>query len=194
LSPSKRTLADYPPYPLPPCKRSKRSIWDSCGRIMPRRGVRIWTMAVIHRSPDGKPFAKHSRRDRSGQNRPFWSEVPEDGGSDRLWANSCKTSKTRGCTPIDGRIFPVETCMSGRPRTAAQTLFGAIKYALKFKMFVVFAEMRTGFPNFLESNLNAFDGDHCPGEGVQPAFIGLPQSAEDFGRGIRKPRGRIRPS
>ena len=32
----------------------------------------------------------------------------------------------------------------------------------KFKSFVVFAEMRTG-SNFLESNLNAFDGITCHG-------------------------------
>ena len=42
-----------------------------------------------------------------------------------------------------------------------------------FDCFVVFAEMRTG-SNFLESNLNAFDGVICHGEAFNPHFIGYP--------------------
>lgn len=43
----------------------------------------------------------------------------------------------------------------------------------KFSSFVVFAEMRTG-SNFLETNLNAFDGIQCHGEAFNPHFIGYP--------------------
>ncbi|WP_299152793.1 sulfotransferase family 2 domain-containing protein [uncultured Tateyamaria sp.] len=43
----------------------------------------------------------------------------------------------------------------------------------QFDYFVVFAEMRTG-SNFLESNLNAFDGIACHGEAFNPHFIGYP--------------------
>ena len=50
----------------------------------------------------------------------------------------------------------------------------------KFKSFVVFAEMRTG-SNFLESNLNAFDGITCHGEAFNPHFIGYPKSTEILG-------------
>ncbi len=42
-----------------------------------------------------------------------------------------------------------------------------------FDYFVVFAEMRTG-SNFLEVNLNAFDGLTCYGEAFNPHFIGYP--------------------
>ncbi|ASM73867.1 MULTISPECIES: sulfotransferase family 2 domain-containing protein [Roseobacteraceae] len=45
--------------------------------------------------------------------------------------------------------------------------------AQKFDYFVVFAEMRTG-SNFLETNLNAFDGITCHGEAFNPHFIGYP--------------------
>ena len=40
---------------------------------------------------------------------------------------------------------------------------------------MVFAEMRTG-SNFLESNLNAFDGITCQGEAFNPYFIGYPSN------------------
>lgn len=43
----------------------------------------------------------------------------------------------------------------------------------KFDYFVVFAEMRTG-SNFLESNINAFDGLTCHGEAFNPHFVGFP--------------------
>ena len=43
----------------------------------------------------------------------------------------------------------------------------------QFDYFVVFAEMRTG-SNFLETNLNAFDGLACHGEAFNPHFIGYP--------------------
>ncbi len=42
-----------------------------------------------------------------------------------------------------------------------------------FDYFVVFAEMRTG-SNFLETNINAFDGLSCHGEAFNPHFIGYP--------------------
>lgn len=45
----------------------------------------------------------------------------------------------------------------------------------KFQSFVVFAEMRTG-SNFLEANLNAFDGITCHGEAFNPHFLGYPQN------------------
>lgn len=44
-----------------------------------------------------------------------------------------------------------------------------------FDCFVIFAEMRTG-SNFLEANLNAFDGMTCHGEAFNPHFIGYPNS------------------
>ncbi len=44
----------------------------------------------------------------------------------------------------------------------------------QFDYFVVFAEMRTG-SNFLEANLNAFDGMACHGEAFNPHFIGYPK-------------------
>ena len=43
----------------------------------------------------------------------------------------------------------------------------------QFDYFVVFAEMRTG-SNFLEANLNAFEGLACHGEAFNPHFIGYP--------------------
>ncbi|MBM1220664.1 nodulation protein NodH [Ponticoccus sp. SC2-23] len=49
-----------------------------------------------------------------------------------------------------------------------------------FDYFVVFAEMRTG-SNFLESNLNAFDGVTCHGEAFNPHFIGYPNRTEVLG-------------
>lgn len=50
----------------------------------------------------------------------------------------------------------------------------------KFDYFVVFAEMRTG-SNFLETNLNAFDGLSCHGEAFNPAFIGYPNKDQILG-------------
>ncbi|SDY67926.1 nodulation protein NodH [Citreimonas salinaria] len=47
----------------------------------------------------------------------------------------------------------------------------------RFDAFVVFAEMRTG-SNFLESNLNAFDGVTCHGEAFNPHFVGYPNREE----------------
>ncbi|MAC89627.1 MULTISPECIES: sulfotransferase family 2 domain-containing protein [Alphaproteobacteria] len=47
----------------------------------------------------------------------------------------------------------------------------------RFDYFIVFAEMRTG-SNFLEANLNAFDGVHCLGELFNPHFIGYPNKTE----------------
>ncbi|MEX0280764.1 MAG: nodulation protein NodH [Arenibacterium sp.] len=49
-----------------------------------------------------------------------------------------------------------------------------------FDYFVVFAEMRTG-SNFLETNLNAFDGLSCHGEAFNPHFIGYPNRKELLG-------------
>ncbi|KUF10661.1 hypothetical protein [Pseudoponticoccus marisrubri] len=50
----------------------------------------------------------------------------------------------------------------------------------RFDCFVIFAEMRTG-SNFLEANLNAFDGITCHGEAFNPHFIGYPNSEEILG-------------
>ncbi|MDF3414922.1 nodulation protein NodH [Sulfitobacter sp. M57] len=50
----------------------------------------------------------------------------------------------------------------------------------KFQSFVVFAEMRTG-SNFLEANLNAFDGICCHGEAFNPHFIGYPNNEPILG-------------
>ena len=50
----------------------------------------------------------------------------------------------------------------------------------KFDYFVVFAEMRTG-SNFLEANLNMFDGLACLGEAFNPHFIGYPNSSDVLG-------------
>ena len=49
-----------------------------------------------------------------------------------------------------------------------------------FDYFVIFAEMRTG-SNFLETNLNAFDGIECHGEAFNPHFIGYPNRSELLG-------------
>ncbi len=49
-----------------------------------------------------------------------------------------------------------------------------------FDTFVVFAEMRTG-SNFLEANLNAFDGISCHGEAFNPHFIGYPNRDDLLG-------------
>ncbi|APZ52791.1 nodulation protein NodH [Salipiger abyssi] len=50
----------------------------------------------------------------------------------------------------------------------------------RFDYFVVFAEMRTG-SNFLEANLNAFDGLSCLGEVFNPHFIGYPNAEDVLG-------------
>ena len=45
----------------------------------------------------------------------------------------------------------------------------------QFDYFVVFAEMRTG-SNFLETNLNAFDGITCHGEAFNPYLLSYPDT------------------
>jgi len=50
----------------------------------------------------------------------------------------------------------------------------------KFDYFVLFAEMRTG-SNFVEANLNKFDGISCHGEAFNPSFIGYPNRADILG-------------
>lgn len=50
----------------------------------------------------------------------------------------------------------------------------------RFDYFVVFAEMRTG-SNFLEANINAFEGLVCHGEAFNPSFIGFPNRADILG-------------
>lgn len=50
----------------------------------------------------------------------------------------------------------------------------------RFDYFVVLAEMRTG-SNFLEANLNTFDGISCLGEAFNPHFIGTPTTTELLG-------------
>ena len=50
----------------------------------------------------------------------------------------------------------------------------------RFDYFILLAEMRTG-SNFLESNLNAFDGIGCHGEAFNPHFIGYPHKTEILG-------------
>jgi LPS sulfotransferase NodH len=52
--------------------------------------------------------------------------------------------------------------------------------APKPQSFVVFAEMRTG-SNFLEANLNAFDGINCHGEAFNPHFMGYPKNEPILG-------------
>ena len=52
--------------------------------------------------------------------------------------------------------------------------------AAPFDYFIVFAEMRTG-SNFLETNLNTFDGFDCHGEAFNPHFIGYPNRTEILG-------------
>lgn len=49
-----------------------------------------------------------------------------------------------------------------------------------FDYFVVFAEMRTG-SNYLETNLNAFEGLRCHGEAFNPHFIGYPNRTHLLG-------------
>lgn len=49
-----------------------------------------------------------------------------------------------------------------------------------FDYFVVFAEMRTG-SNFLETNINGFDGLMCHGEAFNPSFVGYPNRTETLG-------------
>jgi len=49
-----------------------------------------------------------------------------------------------------------------------------------FDYFVMFAEMRTG-SNFLESNLNSFEGLTCYGEAYNPHFIGYPSKNDLLG-------------
>jgi len=50
----------------------------------------------------------------------------------------------------------------------------------KFETFVIFAEMRTG-SNFLEANLNAFEGLDCYGEAFNPGFLGFPGTEDILG-------------
>ncbi|MBR9841532.1 MAG: sulfotransferase family protein [Rhodobacteraceae bacterium] len=50
----------------------------------------------------------------------------------------------------------------------------------RFDYFVVFAEMRTG-SNFLETNLNAFEGISCYGEAFNPHFVGYPNRKDILG-------------
>lgn len=52
--------------------------------------------------------------------------------------------------------------------------------SVSFDYFIVFAEMRTG-SNFLETNLNAFDGVTCHGEAFNPHFIGYPNRDDILG-------------
>ncbi|MFY0659528.1 MAG: sulfotransferase family 2 domain-containing protein [Shimia sp.] len=49
-----------------------------------------------------------------------------------------------------------------------------------FDYFVVFAEMRTG-SNFLEANINEFEGLSCLGEVFNPHFIGYPNKDDSLG-------------
>ena len=49
-----------------------------------------------------------------------------------------------------------------------------------FDYFVIFAEMRTG-SNFLESNINSFDGLTCHGEAFNSSFIGYPNKDHILG-------------
>lgn len=50
----------------------------------------------------------------------------------------------------------------------------------RFDYFVMLAEMRTG-SNFLEANLNSFDGLTCYGEAYNPQFIGYPNKDDLLG-------------
>ena len=49
-----------------------------------------------------------------------------------------------------------------------------------FNTFVIFAEMRTG-SNFLEKNLQQFEGLNCYGEAFNPVFIGYPNTDNILG-------------
>ncbi|MEJ6396533.1 sulfotransferase family 2 domain-containing protein [Yoonia sp. 208BN28-4] len=60
----------------------------------------------------------------------------------------------------------------------------------RFDYFVVFAEMRTG-SNFLEANLNLFDGLTCHGEAFNAAFIGYPN--KDNILGVSQPERDAKP-
>ena len=50
----------------------------------------------------------------------------------------------------------------------------------KYDYFVIFAGMRTG-SNFLENNINQFDGVECLGEVFNPAFVGFPNQENLYG-------------
>lgn len=50
----------------------------------------------------------------------------------------------------------------------------------EFDYFVVFADMRTG-SNFLEANINIFDGLSCHGEAFNPNFISYPNRTKTLG-------------
>ena len=50
----------------------------------------------------------------------------------------------------------------------------------RFDYFVIYADMRTG-SNFLEANLNLFDGLTCHGEAFNGHFVGYPDAAEILG-------------
>ncbi|SMR82481.1 hypothetical protein SAMN04488030_2834 [Aliiroseovarius halocynthiae] len=50
----------------------------------------------------------------------------------------------------------------------------------RFDSFIIFAEMRTG-SNFLESNLDQFDGLKCYGEAFNPYFMVKPELKDLFG-------------
>jgi len=54
----------------------------------------------------------------------------------------------------------------------------------RFDSFVVFAEMRTG-SNFLEANLNMFDGVRCLGEAFNPHFLGYPDKDSTLGMTLK---------
>ncbi|MEP3845936.1 MAG: nodulation protein NodH [Paracoccaceae bacterium] len=49
-----------------------------------------------------------------------------------------------------------------------------------FNSFVIFAEMRTG-SNFLEKNLQQFEGLNCYGEAFNPVFVGYPNTDNILG-------------
>lgn len=54
----------------------------------------------------------------------------------------------------------------------------------RFDYFVVFGEMRTG-SNYLEENLNRFQGLHCYGEAYNPHFVGHHNSTDLFGMTVQ---------
>lgn len=54
-----------------------------------------------------------------------------------------------------------------------------------FQSFVVFADMRTG-SNFLEDNLNRFEGLSCLGEAFNPHFIGYPNQDSLLGMTLKE--------
>ncbi|WP_298905332.1 sulfotransferase family 2 domain-containing protein [uncultured Aliiroseovarius sp.] len=55
----------------------------------------------------------------------------------------------------------------------------------KFDCFIILAEMRTG-SNFLESNLDQFDGIQCYGEAFNPYFMVKPELEELFGVTVKQ--------